>query len=634
MTTPIRRFLAIALLVAAPAFAQRRHAALPPPRYEAPLPEDVLSAADITQVRTTHLALDLTVDFDKYQVRGSATETIENLTGTSKFVVDTRDLDILGVTVDGAPAKFSIGPYYAVGQPLTIDIKPARTQVVRINYASKSNPRSIGLSWLAPLATDGDTAPFLYTFGEPDRTREWIPIQDTPAVRMTYEAKIRVPSGLLAVMSAKNPTETSFDGTYTFTMTQPIPPYLIALAVGRMEFHALDERTGFYAEPQNVDAAVSDLQYVPEMVDAAERVLGPYPFERYDIVLMPPAYKAGGMENPNANFINILSASPGNHEVPPSLSTVVSHELAHAWTGDLVTCATWNDTWLNEGFATYYQARIIDEMHDVERAELDYYFDRTSYENYVASTARTPEATMLHRTLQTGDTSSAAPFNTASYQKGGMFLKMLEDSLGRPAFDALMREWLSRYRFHWADDRAFVNLLSERVGPLDSLYVDEWIYGTGFPPNITVPSTAAMWTRASVAASSFAGGASLASLGASAWTSIQRDLFLWTAFNALAAHMAEVDQTLQMSSKNTASINWWVAMANTRYAPALPSFERFLMRGGGNVLAVYQRLAATSEGKKYALEIYKKARPQYDWGTQSIVDSLLHYAPTVLRSAA
>jgi len=182
---------------------------------------------------------------------------------------------------------------------------------------------------------------------------------------MTYEPKIKVPSGLLAVMSAKNPTETSFDGTYSFSMTQPIPTYLIALAVGRMEFHALDERTGFYAEPQNVDDAISDLQYVPEMVDAAERVLGPYPFDRYDIVLMPPAYHAGGMENPNANFINILNASPGNHET--NVSTVVSHELAHSWTGDLVTCATWNDVWLNEGFATYYQARIIDEMNDVER---------------------------------------------------------------------------------------------------------------------------------------------------------------------------------------------------------------------------------------------------------------------------
>jgi hypothetical protein len=215
-----------------------------------------------------------------------------------------------------------------------------------------------------------------------------------------------------------------------------------------------------------------------------------------------------------------------------------------------------------------------------------------------------------------------------------MFLKMIEDTIGRPAFDALMREWLSRYRFHWADDRAFIDLLNERIGSLDALHVDEWIYGTGFPPNITAPSTAALWTRAAAAASAFAGGKSLASLGPSNWTPIERDLFLWAGFDSLAGHMAEVDSTLQMSSKKTASINWWVAMANTRYAPALPSFERFLIRGGGNVLAVYQRLAATTEGRKYALEIYKKARPHYDWGTQSIVDNLLHYAPPALQNAA
>jgi leukotriene-A4 hydrolase len=629
--TPIRRLLAIALLLTVPVFAQRRHAALPPPPYEAPLPVDVFSSADITQVRTTHLSLDLTVDFDKYQVRGSATETIENLTGATKFVVDTRDLEIQSVTIDGASAKWLLGSTYTTGQALTIDITPA-TRLVRINYASKSNPKSNALNWLAPLATDGDVAPFLYTLGEPDRTRNWIPIQDTPAVRMTYDATVHVPHGLLAVMSAKNPTATSSDGVYSFTMTQPIPPYLIALAVGRMEFHSLGGRTGFYAEPENAADAMSDLQYLPEMLDAAERVLGPYPFERYDIVLMPPNFHAGGMENPNANFINVLSAVPGNHDVPPGFSTVVSHEMAHSWTGDLVTCATWSDTWLNEGFATYYQARIIDEMNDVERAELDYYFDRNSYASYVNATVRVPEATTLHRTLERGDTS--APFDTASYQKGGMFLKMIEDTIGRPAFDALMHEWLSRYRFHWADDRAFIELLGERIGSLDALHVDEWIYGTGFPPNITAPATAALWTRAAAAASAFAGGKSLASLGSSNWTPIERDLFLWAGFDSLAGHMAEVDSTLQMSSKKTASINWWAAMANTRYAPALPSFERFLMRGGGNVLSAYQRLAATTDGRKYALEIYKKARPQYDWGTQSIVDNLLHYAPPALQNAA
>jgi aminopeptidase N len=617
------------LLVAAPLFAERRHATVVPPLpapfvADAAPPVDVFSAADLSQVRTTHVALELEVDFEHDQVRGSAIETIVNLSGAKTFTVDTRNLEIGNVLIDGAPATWSLASPTSIGQPLTIDIQPA-TRIVRIDYASKANPQSVGLSWLAPLATEGDVAPFLYTFGEPDRTREWIPIQDTPGVRVTYDATIRVPPGLLAVMSAKNPTETRADGIYTFSMTKPIPPYLIALAVGRLEFHALSDRTGFYAEPENVAAAIEDLQYLPSMLDAAERLLGPYPFDRYDIVLMPPAFQAGGMENPQANFIKVQSASPGNHAVPAVLSSVVAHELSHSWTGDLVTCGTWNDTWLNEGFATYYQARILDEMQLPERAEIEYYFDRVSYNDYVNGTMRSPQVQTLHRSFKRGD--ALAVFNTASYQKGGMFLKMIEDTAGRAAFDGFVHEWLARYRFHWVDDVAFMDLLREKIASFDSLHADTWVYGTGFPPNITAPASSAMWTRLTNAAASFAGGKSLASLGASSWTPEERDLFMWTATSTLAGRMPEVDQTFHMSALTTTSTHWWIAMANTLYAPDLPGFERMLMRGGADVQVVYQTLAKTVSGLAWARELYKKARPQYDWQTQRAVDSILQVAP-------
>ena len=627
------RVLFLTLLLATPLFADRRHAVQPVVPFvpESVAPVDVFSAAEPAQVLTTHVDLDLDVDFDKYQVRGSVTETINNLTGATKFVVDTRNLTITGVKIDGVSTKWSLSPsFLSVGRPLTVDIKPS-TRVVRIDYTSSADPKAAALNWLAPLATDGDVAPFFYTFTEPDHTRDWIPIQDSPAVRVTYNAHIRVPRGLLAVMSADhNPTVPSTNGEYSFSMTKPIPPYLIALAIGRMQFHPLSERTGFYAEPENVAAAIEDLGYVPSMLDAAERLLGPYPFDRYDIVLMPPAYRAGGMENPNANFINVLSASPGNHQ--PQFSSVVAHEMAHSWMGDLVTCATWNDTWLNEGFATYYQGRILDEMNALDRAELERYFARTSYDDYVHATTQAPQVTVMHRSFERSERPST--FNTASYQKGALFLRMIEDSAGRAVFDGFVREWLKRYRFHWVDDRAFVQLFRERVGLPEAYHLDEWLYGTGFPPNITVPASAALWTRAAEAATAFAGGKSLESLGASTWTPIERDLFLWAGFSALAPHIGEVETTLQMSSLNTASINWWAAIASTLYTPALPSFERFLRRGGGNVLSIFQRLAATSEGMKYALAVYPKVRPHYDVWTQESIDRMLHYNPTALRTAA
>lgn len=618
-----KRLLALALLLAAPLFAERAHVAPHPPfsPIEAAPPADVFSAADLTQVRTAHVSLDLEVDFDRYLIRGSATETIVNLTGTRTFVVDTRDLDIESVTIDGKPTTWSLGASSLIGRPLTIAIEPS-TYSVRILYATKSNPKSGTLNWLAAATTLGGVSPFLYTFGEPDLTRGWIPIQDTPGVRVTYAARVRVPPGLLAVMSAKNPTETSADGIYDFMMTKPIPPYLIALAVGRMEFHDLGNRTGFYAEPEIVPDAVHDMQYLPEMFDAAQRLLGPYPFDRYDVVLMPPAFRAGGMENPQANFIHVLNCAPGNHD-PVTPSLVVAHELAHSWVGDLVTCATWNDTWLNEGFATYFQDRILDEMGLAERAQLGYYFDRQGYEDYVAQTVKSPDAQKMHRSFKKGDTPSV--FNTAAYAKGGLFLKMIEDTAGRQAFDGFIREWLTRFRFHWADDRAVLATLRDTIEGADSLQLDTWIYGSGMPSNVTAPRSAAIWDRMTAAATAFASGKSLASLGAKSWTPTERDIFLRTATSYLSAHMADLEATFGMTSMNTPSIHWELAVATSLWAPALPSFERFLMRGGGNVVAVYQTLAKTPAGRTYALDVYKRARPYYDWNTQANVDAVLSY---------
>jgi aminopeptidase N len=601
-----------------------------PPPYvaDAAPPRDIFSAADLTQVRTTHLNLDLDVDFDHYLVRGSATESIVNLTGTHTFVVDTRNLDIESVTIDGEPATWSLEADSRNGRPLTIGIEPSTT-VVRIEYATKSDPKSATLSWLPPLTTIGGVAPVFYTNGEPDFTRGWIPIQDTPGVRMTYSAHIRVPPGLLAVMSATNPTETSADGSYFFNMAYPIPPYLIALAVGRLQFHALSDRTGFYAEPEVVDDAAWDMQSLPSMFDTFQHLLGPYPFDRYDVILMPPAYP-GGMENPQANFINMLNCVTENHE-PPVPSLVIAHELSHSWSGDMVTCATWNDTWLNEGFATYFENRILDEMGLPERAQLGYYFSRSNFQDYT-HTASPPAKTALHRALTSADFPLSG-FSPASYDKGGIFLEMLEESMGRPAFDAFLRDYFDRNRLHWADDLAFVAALRDHVPSLDALQINTWLYSPGLPSNVTAPLHAIMWDRDAAAATALASGTPLSSLGANTWTPYERDIFLWNATNTLPAHMAEVDATFHLSSLKTASVHWYLAVASTLYAPALPMFEQFLMRGA-NVIPVYQRLAMTAPGLNYALQIYARARAHYDWNTQANVDTILGYHAVALRDAA
>jgi leukotriene-A4 hydrolase len=620
----VRRLLLLAaLLVVVPAEARQRPAVV----RDAPPPHDQFSAAEPAAVRTVHLALDLTIDFDQHKIRGSATHTIRNFSATTRFIVDTRDLQIHAVAIDGAPATWSLGTSTRAGQPLRIDITPA-TRAVRIDY--ETDPASEALTWLNSLQTTGGVAPFLFTFNQPDHARDWIPLQDTPGVRMPYNATIRVPPGLLALMSARNPVEPSGDGVYHLQMPYSVPSYLIALAVGRLEFHPLSERTGFYAEPEFVDDALWNLQYVPEMLEIAESMMGPYPFDRYDVLLAPPGYR-GGMENPMLNFLNVLGAVQGDRESPPVPTELVAHELAHSWAGDLVTCATWSDTWLNEGFATYYAKRILEQMMGPERSEIGFYWDRQFYEDYMLRSDL--RLTVLHREFLPTDSPSI--FSPTTYNKGSIFLKMLEDRMGRDAFDSFMRSYFRRFALHWVDERAFLDELRKSPAIDDSLLLEEWIYGNRLPSNVTAPTRSALWDLVGVQATRFRSGTPASSLDTHGWRSFELSLFLWRITDVIPQRMAELDAAFGLSAMKSPSIHWFLGVATTLYGPAMPTFERYLLLGGPNVVPVYQRLAQSATGRAYALAIYERARPRYAPGTQIQVDLILGVQPTAqLRDAA
>ena len=609
----VRRFLLIALLIAFPVEARRRVVS---PRTDPP-PHDQFSAAELADIRTTHLALDLTIDFDARQIRGSATHTILNLAGTRRFIVDTRDMTIQSVNVDGHDATWSLGPTTTAGRPLIIDIEPG-SRTVRIDYTT--SPTVQGVIWLTAKQTNGGVAPFLITLSEPDNGRGWIPMQDTPGVRLTYEATIRVPPGLFALMSARNARQPTADGVYHVDMPFPIAPYLIALAVGRLEFRSLGDRVGFYAEPEWVEDASWDLQYVPEMLAVEERLLGPYPFERYDILLAPPGFSLGGMENPMLNFISVTGIVRGDHESPPGPSETVSHEMAHSWAGDLSTCATWSDTWLNEGFATYYQHRAMEEMIAPERAEIGYYFDRLNVEGYIQQTAINAHLTALHREFL-GTENAWSSFSPASYNKGSIFLKTIEDRIGRANFDTFILSYFNANAWHWVDDHAFINSLMP-FGD-DSLKVNEWIYNTGMPSNVTAPQHSELWDRIGVEANAYRHGTPASALNTAGWRRDDLNNFLQMITDIIPQHMAELDATFHLSAMKSPSTHWFLAVALTLYPPAMPMFERFLTIGSSNVMPVYERLRRTQAGLNYAREKYKTLRERYAPNIQNYVDQVL-----------
>src|SRR5687767_11700247 len=330
--------------------------------------QDYHSFANPSAVRVTHVDLDWDVLFDQKILKGSATLTVERSSRTEPLILDTRDLKIEKVETSAGTAysagTFTVGASDKIlGSSLTIPL-PAGANRVRIHYST--SPCASGLQWLGPAQTAGKKDPFMFTQSQAIHARSWIPLQDTPSVRVTYNARVRTPRNLLAVMSAENDAHTPRDGDYSFRMRQPIPSYLIALAVGDLRFRSLGRRTGVYAEPQVIARAARELSDTERMVVATERLYGPYRWGRYDILVLPASFPYGGMENPRLTF-----ATPTILAGDKSLVSLIAHELAHSWSGNLVTNATWRDFWLNEGFTVYLERRIQEAVYGRARAQME-----------------------------------------------------------------------------------------------------------------------------------------------------------------------------------------------------------------------------------------------------------------------
>ncbi|MEM7559822.1 MAG: M1 family aminopeptidase/hydrolase, partial [Planctomycetota bacterium] len=326
------------------------------------------SCARPDQVAVKHLHLDLSVNFEEKRLAGAATLTIERRDKAAKELrLDTRGLDIEAVTCGDAELDWALGEDDAqLGKALTITLPKedsASSNRIKIEYATR--PSAEALQWLTPEQTTDKKHPFLFTQSQAILARTWVPCQDTPAVRITYSAKIGVPPELMAVMSASNPQEKNASGVYEFKMEQPIPSYLLALAVGDLQFRSLGPRSGVYCEPSVLKRAEWELADTERMIEAAEKLYGKYRWDRYDVIFLPSSFPFGGMENPRLTF-----ATPTILAGDRSLVALIAHELAHSWSGNLVTNSTWNDFWLNEGFTVYFEQRIMEAIFGRQYSEM------------------------------------------------------------------------------------------------------------------------------------------------------------------------------------------------------------------------------------------------------------------------
>jgi leukotriene-A4 hydrolase len=602
--------------------------------------QDVHSYANPSAVRVRHVDLDWNVLFDQKILKGAATLSIERTSQAEPLILDTRALKIERVetSVDGlkySPATFNVGTSDKIlGAPLTIPL-PARATRVRIQYST--SPDASGLQWLTPAQTAGKKEPFMFTQSQAIHARSWIPLQDTPAVRVTYNARVRTPRNLLAVMSARNDARTLRDGDYTFTMRQPIPSYLIALAVGDLRFRSLGPRTGVYAEAQVIDRAASELSDTEKMVVATERLYGPYRWERYDLLILPPSFPFGGMENPRLTF-----ATPTILAGDKSLVSLVAHELAHSWSGNLVTNATWRDFWLNEGFTVYLERRIQEAVYGRARSQMEAALGLRELQDEMATLKDQDE--ILHVDLKGRDPDDG--FTNVPYEKGALFLVHLEQTFGRASFDSFLRSYFNHFAFQSITTEQFLaylkaNLLDKNPALAARVPIDEWISKPGLPGNAPKPTSPAFGRVEEQAKRWLQGEIKATQIPVSGWTTQERLHFLKFVQTALeppsstgsptdgpadagATQLSQTERTRLMgeldrafnlthSGNSEIAFQWLLMSIRNKYDPAHARLEEFLLSVGRRkfIRPLYQELAKTPEGKERALAIYRRARSTY-----------------------
>jgi leukotriene-A4 hydrolase len=573
--------------------------------------KDYHSYANPDVVLVTHLNLDLTADFSTKKLIGSVQVTVKRQKeNADELILDTRELDILSVTSQGNEVPFELkAADENLGAALHISL-PEGADTLTINY--ETSPSASGAQWLTPAQTAGKKHPFLFTQAQAVHARSFIPLQDSPQVRVTYTATIRTPKELLAVMSASNDPDTERDGVYEFNMPQPIPSYLIALAIGDLQFKAMGERTGVYAEPALLEAAAAEFEDTESMLIATENKYGPYSWDRYDLLILPPSFPFGGMENPRLSFI-----TPTVIAGDKSLVSLIAHELAHSWSGNTVTNATWRDLWLNEGFTTYLTYRIMEMVYGEDRYNMEAVL---GYQDLQADiNSLTPDDQILAIDLRGRNPDDV--FSNIPYEKGALFLREIEQKIGRDNFDKFLLSYFEHFSFKSITTDEFIaylddTLLSQYADKLDKARINEWIFQPGIPEGAPVPESDAFVNVDNGREQWLAGKNSANMIQTQDWTVHQWLYFLNNMPEVLNENqLGELDAafSLTASKNNEIAHSWLMIAVKNEYKPAYDRLYEYLTSIGRNKLVkpLYRELSKTAEGKAFAKKAFEQAKPGY-----------------------
>ena len=585
------------------------------------------SYAQPDQVVVTHLDLDLKLDFPHRELDGQATLKLDwKNPQAPSLVLDTRDLKIakiesLGANGQTTPLSYVLAPSdKQLGSKLTIATPNHPTQV-RIVYTT--SPAASGLQWLTPAQTADKKQPFMFSQSESIHARSWVPLQDSPAIRFTYTAHVKAPKQTRVVMSALNDANHALNGDYTFDQPHPIPSYLLAIGAGDIAVKETGPRSAIYAEPSVVGKAAHEFEDTEKMIATAEQLYGPYRWGRYDILVLPASFPYGGMENPNMTF-----ATPTVLVGDKSLVSLVAHELAHSWSGNLVTAASWRDIWLNEGVTTYVQGRITEALYGKSQADEEALLDARALQKEIgAMPTNSQKLAPDPRGIDADDSLS-----DVAYSKGSWFLRTLEQRFGRATFDDYLKGYFNHFAFQSITTEQMLaymkpNLIEKYPGKMSMAEVNDWVYGSAIPKDASLPDSARFDKIDQQRSAFLAGTLDADKLDAKGWNTQEWMYFL----NRLPdvtplAKIQQIDAAWHLTGTPNAEIGmrWYTHAIAAGDKAVWPAAADHMTRIGRLYLTLplYQALAATPAGLTYAEQVYAKAKSGYHPLTQQAVEAI------------
>lgn len=593
------------------------------PTYD---PRDEFSFSNPEQAYMAGLHLDLSIDFDKKAISGVAEIELHWIQEANSIVLDTRDLDIQWVEMldehyNPVPLTWSLGPTHPVnGAPLVIQTL-GQPRMIRIGYAT--SPNASGLQWIDGANGNG---PMLFSQSQPIHARSWIPLMDTPRRKFCFSATIHTNRPTQVLMGAHNDPKSTPGTEHAFTMDQPIASYLLALAAGDFVFEPISHRCGIWASKDMAKVAAREFEDIETIMTQAERLCGPYPWGRYDILVLPDSFPFGGMENPCLTFL-----SPTVVVGDKSMVSLVAHELAHSWSGNLTTCSTQRDLWINEGMTCYIENRLVEAVYGDKRARLEAALaEQTLADVYT----EVPESEQI-LVVEPGTMVDPDEFCVETvYTKGAMMFRHLEKILGRDCIDAFLRGHFMRHSFDVISAPTLAEELATYLGgyanqevPVEE--IQEWLTQPGIPSTYQ-PTHSELIHQIQVAAEQWADQKIIPR--AENWSPQE-----WCSFLGKISQSIELEPLLALGERYglTGTPNgeiaqrWYPILLRAGYQDDQGHIEAFLHKVGRQkmIVPVYAAMAQGPEGKEKARTIFEKARAGYHPLSAAAIDKLLSDTP-------